>query len=217
MNKKTTILGIIAVAFLGGLFWYFGGRMNTKNQQASILNNVDELKTEQKEDIELDEFVLGNPEALVTIIDYSSHLCGHCVNFHNQVLPLIIEEYVKSGQVKIIPRLLSPVELGMAVLCAQENDKFLEMNDYLFENVNELQSMDDLKSVSEQIGSDKNEFSACLDSNRHENLVIKWFEGAAADEVEGTPTFIVNGQKLVGNKTFSELKDLIEEELIKSE
>lgn len=215
-GKKTTILGIIAVVALGGMIYYFNQKANTKNQAASILDATNNQQAvDAPAGATLDEFVLGNPDAPVTMVEYYSHLCGHCISFHAQTLPTLVEKYVKAGQLKIVPRLLSPVELGLAMLCAQEKDKFTEMDNYLFEHVSELTSLEDLKGISEKIGLNKDEFTACFESKKYEAGVVKWFKQAEDEKIEGTPTFVINGQKIVGDRPLSEFEKVIDEELAK--
>ncbi|MFC1700905.1 DsbA family protein [Patescibacteria group bacterium] len=215
MNKKTTILGIIAIAFFGGIIWHFGPKVNTERQTASILDNKDNAGEEQVNLIE-EEFFLGSPDAPVTMVEYSSHLCGHCSVFHDQTLPLLIDKYVKTGKIKIIPRLLSPVELGMTVLCAQEQGKFQEMNEYLFKNVKDIKSADDLKEKVVEAGLNKENFSTCFDSARYEENIAEWFGKAEEFNVSGTPTFFINDQEISGNQPISEFERVIEEELAKN-
>ncbi len=214
MNKKT-ILGLIAVIAFGGLIWRFGQKSDIEDQKASVLEEVQDIVEQPAPTILNGEFILGNPNAPVTIIEYSSHLCGHCVNFHQQTLPLLIDKYVKNGQVKIAHRLLSPVELGMAVLCAREDDKFRDMNEYLFEHISEIESPDDLKSLAGEIGIDEDAFSDCLESSKYEDGVVQWFESAEELNVGGTPTFFINNQEISGNRPASEFERIIEEELAK--
>lgn len=215
MNKKT-IIGIIAVIAFGALIWRFGQKSNIEEQKASVLEEVQDIVEEkQAPNIINGEFILGNPNAPVTIIEYSSHLCGHCANFHKQTLPLLIDKYVKNGKIKVIHRLLSPVELGMAVLCAHEQNKFRDMNEYLFESVGTIESADGLKDLAIEIGVDEDVFNECFDSSKYENGVVQWFESAEELNVEGTPTFFINNQEISGNQPASEFERIIEEELAK--
>lgn len=220
-NKKTLILGVVIILVLAGMFWYFNGKINTEEQAASMVDTssadqqigaVEKIPVEEIEDI-----ILGSPDAPVALIEYSNHLCGHCANFHSQVLPLIMEEYVKTGKVKLIPRLLSPIELGLTVFCAQEQGKFQEMNEYLFEHVQEIEIVDDLRVMAGTVGLNREEFDICLDSSKYENGVVKWFEDAQEVEVGGTPTFFVNEERIDGSQTFSEFKKIIEKELEKAD
>ncbi|MFH1671429.1 MAG: thioredoxin domain-containing protein [Candidatus Portnoybacteria bacterium] len=205
MNNKTIILSIIAVAVLAGIVWYSG--LGDENQTASIVGG----KESEKFSKITEDFVLGDPDAPVTIVEYSSHFCGHCVDFHKDTLPTIIEQYVKTGKVKIIPKLLSSLELNSAVLCAQEQGKYWEYNEYLFEHVNEISSVDDLNSIAGDLGLEQESFDACYDSGKYEEEVRSAFEQAQAAGVEGTPTFFINDQEVVGNQPFEVFEKIIEE------
>jgi len=226
-NKKTVILGIIALAVLGGLVWR-GSRsgLSLTEQAASILGG-NESTEESFLPVEK-EFVLGSPEAPVTIIEYSSHFCSHCADFHLQTLPLIIDKYTKTGQVKFIPRRLSPSELGQAMLCAQEQGKFQQVDEYLFVHNQELieqtqkaVSEDDLivivadwlKTMAANLGLNKDSFNQCLDSERYQERALVWFRQAEGAEVSGTPTFFVNDQLVVGNQPYDVFEEIIEQEL----
>lgn len=203
-NVKTIIFGVIAVLILIGLVWYSGiGR-----QSASV---IDTDGGDQIVALDVEDLILGSPDAPVTIIEYSSHTCGHCIDFHNDTFPLLVDKYVKTGQVRFILRLVSPLELGMSVLCANEQSSFSEFNEYLFANIGELESVDGLKEMAGTLGLDQDAFSQCLDSERYKDRISQWFDQVREDGVEGTPTFFINGQKLVGNQSLEVFEQVIEE------
>ena len=216
IDKKTIVFGLIAVAALTGVVWYVSQNkqdiQEVTGQAASILTKD---KAEQVVEGLVEELVLGSPEAPVTIIEYSSHFCGHCVNFHVQTLPLLMDKYVKTGQVKIFSRLLSPPELGMAVLCAAEQGNFQEFNSYLFEHSQELKTVDDLRTVAGTLNLNQDDFNQCFDSNKYEEKVMGWFTQAQENGVGGTPTFFINDQQVVGNQPLSVFEEIIEQELAK--
>ncbi len=229
-NKKTIILGLIAIILLVGVVWYANkNKEEITNQTASILG----IDGENKKVTELDgDFIFGDPLAPVTIIEYSSHLCGACSNFHKTTLPLIVENYVKTGKVRIIPRLVSHPALSIAVLCAQEQGAFWELNNYIFENIETIQAVDDITSA---VGLDQESFDQCylekyvnqvmkwLDEGEKPKdcdtnwipscQVIKWFEQAEEDEADSTPTFLINGQKIVGSQPYAIFEDAIKSQL----
>ena len=51
-----------------------------------------------------DDPVKGNPNAPVTIIEFSDFQCPFCSRFFTQTLPLIEENYINSGKVKFVYR-----------------------------------------------------------------------------------------------------------------
>lgn len=224
MNKKTYILGLGAILVLAGIVWYAGwGRQPVDDQTASITDAASGSSIELT-----DEFVLGDEDAPVTLIEYSSHLCGHCANFHSEALPLIIDKYVKEGKVKIVHRVVSPSILGVAILCAGDQEGFWNFDEYLFEHIQEILEqtsqassaeeaeaivVEALKKAAEDLSLDQEKFNQCFDSNGHEDVVRAWFSKSSEDGVEGTPTFLINGEKIVGALPFASFEEIIEEKL----
>ncbi len=217
MNKKTYILGFLALALVGGIVWHANRNQDqTDKQISSILGTTQEDESSKSAIVSkqtVGDHVIGNPEAAVTMVEYSSHFCGHCVNFHRDTLPPLMEKYIKTGKVKLISRFVSPPEIGLAILCAQEEDKFSEMSDYFFEHVQELQSADDVKAMALQIGLNKDNFEVCYDSKKYEDRVKEWFDSASEAGVSGTPTFFIDGQEIVGNQPVVVFEQAIEKAL----
>lgn len=217
MKNKTIILGLVAVAALAGIFWY-GSRGKGDNQTASV-TNVGQGDNKEDEGVNVEasaaegDIVLGSPEAPVTMIEYSSYLCGHCVNFHLNNLPVLIEKYVQTGKMKIIPRLVSPVELSVAALCANEQNSFYKFDEYLFRHIQDLSSADDVKSIAGKLGLEQEMFDACYGSDKYDSQIEGWFDKAEAEGVTGTPTFFINGEEIVGNQGLEVFEAVIEKYL----
>ena len=55
-------------------------------------------------DITESDFIIGNKDAPITIIEYASMSCSHCADFHLKTLPQLIEKYVDTGKIKIVFR-----------------------------------------------------------------------------------------------------------------
>ncbi len=215
MNKKTYILGFIAIALLGGIVWHADRNQEQKNDQiSSILStSQEESKSAIVSTQKVGEHVIGSPEAPVTMIEYSSHFCGHCVDFHEGTLPVLIDKYIKTGKVKLISRFISPPEIGLAILCAQEEDKFTEMSDHFFKNIEDIKTVEDVKKMGLEVASDKDNFEMCYDSKKYGDKVEEWFNSASEAGVTGTPSFFINGEKITGNQPVIEFEKLIEKAL----
>ncbi len=209
MNIKNIILGIVAVLLLGGIIWYAGTGSSPQDQTGSIADQTKDQNTSAS----IEDFIIGDPNAPVTIEEFSSHFCGHCANFHQTTLPLIIDEYVKTGKVKIIPRLVSPLEVNLAVLCAQEQGEFQRYSEYLFEHASELEAVGDLKTIAGELGLAQDDFNQCFDNQKYQSKAESWFALASQKEVSGTPTFFINGEKVVGNQPYEVFQEKIEEKL----
>lgn len=207
MSDKLIIIIILACFVIGGI-WYFSQSSPAENGTTDTEELIEPTETDS-------ELVMGDPNAPITIIEYSTHLCGHCVRFHQETLPLIIEKYIKTGQVKLIHKVFPPLELGQAVLCAYEQEKYLDYNAYLFEHALELKGVDDLKIFAANLGLETEQFNQCLDSKKYEAIAQKWYDEGQQAGVTGTPTFFINDQKIVGNLPYEEFERVIEQELAK--
>ncbi len=215
MNKKTYIFSFVALALLVGIVWY--GSHNEGSiidQTASIIGDNQEESLEPTVLLEEQpgDLILGNPEAKVTMIEYSSHFCGHCTNFHKDTLPLLIDKYIKTGKVKLISRYVSPPEMVISIICANEEDKFLEMVGHFFENIEKITSADDVKTMAIQIISDKENFNECYDSKRYADIAAEWVNQVVKTDM-GTPTFFINSQQIVGNQPLIVFEEVIEQAL----
>ena len=96
--------------------------------------------------------------------------------------------------------------------CAQEQGKFWEYHDKMFENQRQLTS-DKLKEYAGALGLDTGAFNECLDSGRfREQVSTDHREGQQAG-VTGTPAFFINGRFLNGAQPYEAFKKIIDEEL----
>lgn len=166
-----------------------------------------------REEIERGGAVLGNPEAPVTIVEFSDFQCPYCEKFFQTTEKSLIEKYVKTGKVKFVYRhyaFLGPESLRAAEAseCAKEQDKFWEYHNYLFEHQGEENSgafsKENLKYFALVLKLDTDKFASCLDSDKYADVVSQ--DKIAGDRfgVTGTPTSFVNGEKLVGTIPFDQ-------------
>jgi protein-disulfide isomerase len=144
-----------------------------------------------------------------------------------QTLPQLIETYVDSGLVRYVFKdfpLPSHANAQMAAegaRCAGVQDAYWEMHHRLFQSQAEWsrQSQEGflttLTSYAQDLGLDEVAFGLCLESGQFDAQVREdvW-EGQQAG-VRGTPSFLINGQHLVGAYPFEDFQRLIEAELAK--
>ncbi len=148
---------------------------------------------------------LGNPEAAVTIIEFSDFQCPFCRSFWRDTLPQISERYIKTGKVRFIYRdfPLSIHEMAetyaQAAECANEQGKFWPMHDKIFAEQEARGrgtisgfSAADVKRWAREIGLDGGAFDACLDSEKYADEVAADFRAGQAAGASGTPAFIIN-------------------------
>lgn len=168
--------------------------------------------------LEDDDAVLGEKKAKVTIVEFSDYECPFCGRFHQQTLPQIKENYVKTGKVKLIYR---DFPLGFhaqaqkaaeAAECAGEENKYYEMHDKLFTD-GVQGGVDSFKKFAADIGLNTAKFNDCLDSGKMASEVQKDTSDGAQYGVTGTPGFFVNGQLISGAQPYQVFQQAIEQAL----
>lgn len=88
-------------------------------------------------DISGRDVVLGEQNAPVTLIEYGDYQCPFCARYFMEVEPLLREEYIKTGKVKMVFRnypFLGPesVSAAEAAECAKDQGQFWAFHDALY-------------------------------------------------------------------------------------
>ncbi len=153
------------------------------------------------------EMSMGAADAPVTLIEYASLTCPHCAAFHSTVLPQIKATYIDSGQVRMIYREVYFDRPGlwgsMIARCAGE-DRYFGVVDLLYRDQAAWSQAADaegivaaLFAIGRQAGMTDEAMNACLsDAEFAQALVAEYQKNAAADGIEATPTFLLDGEKL---------------------
>ncbi len=161
----------------------------------------------------------GDPNAPVTILEFSDFQCPYCGRFFAQVEPEINRRYVESGQVRvgyIHFAFLGPESLWAAEAseCAADQDAFWEYHDKLFSSQNGENkgafSKDNLKGFAADLKLDTETFNQCLDSGKYTRYVQSQVDFGRQIGVQSTPTFLVNGIPVVGAQPFEVFQQAIE-------
>ena len=171
-----------------------------------------------KVDIKIgDAPVKGPASAKVTVVEFSDFQCPFCGRV-NPTLKEIEDQY--KGKIKIAFRNL-PLPFhdkahlaAEAALAANEQGKFWAMHDKLFANQQAL-DRPSLEKYAQEIGLNMNKFTAALDSGKFKDKVDSDAKEGAAVGATGTPTFFINGTRLVGAQPADKFKELIDAELKK--
>jgi protein-disulfide isomerase len=171
---------------------------------------------EGKQNIKLGDAPVKGPNgAKVTVVLFSDFQCPFCSKAV-PVLKQIEDEY--KGKVKIAFKQL-PLPFhdkahlaAQAALAANEQGKFWPYHDKLFANQQAL-DRPSLEKYAEEMGLNMNKFKAALDSGKFKNQVDAEAKEAAGVGASGTPTFFINGTKVVGAQPFDAFKTVIDTEL----
>jgi len=167
-----------------------------------------------------DDPMEGDKNAKVTIIEFSDFQCPFCGKFYSDAYKQIDEQYIKTGKVKLVFRDF-PLSFHQnahpaaeAAECANEQGKFWEMHNKLFENQQAL-AVTDLKQYAADLKLDVKKFNDCFDSGKYKAEIDKDAADGGKVGVSGTPAFFINGIALTGAQPFSAFKEVIDAELAK--
>ena len=171
-------------------------------------------------DITEKDFVIGNEDAKITIIEYASLSCSHCADFHTNTLETLKKEYIDTGKVKMVFRdypFNYPALLGSMVLrCIPENYRYDYMN-ALFKlqtdwvNKKNKKTIQELYKIMQSGGMTKDEYDSCIYNTELENEILKGvMEAQNQFNIKSTPSFIINGKLIEGNKSIKEFRQIID-------
>ncbi len=164
----------------------------------------------------------GNPEAAITLVEFSDYQCPFCRRHVLQTAPLLDQAYIATGQVKHIFRDF-PLEghaqarkAAEAARCAgaQGAEAYWAMHDRLFAGQDEWANQPDaiatFKSYASALKLDRSRFDACLDSGQTATAVEADLAAGMAAGVGGTPTFYINEWEISGAQPFSAFQQVID-------
>jgi len=161
---------------------------------------------------------MGDTSAPIKIEEFADFQCPFCERFHKETEPLLRQYYIDTGKVeftfrsmgnfvsdniarnnlaqgKDIPATTESQDSALAAYCAGDQNKFWDMHAYLFANVlgEDAGSFSDrrLKAIAEKAGLDMNDFNSCYDSGKYRDRVQQDEQDGQANQVTGTPSFII--------------------------
>ena len=160
--------------------------------------------------------VLGDPDAPITIVEFSDFQCPFCQRAHPVVKQLLAKypTQVKLSYRDFPLQQIHPEAFAAAAAarCAGEQGKFWQFHDRLFESGQPLNGPV-FTDHAAQLGMDTAKFVDCLSSNRFETLIQKDLEDGSQAGVNGTPAFFINGIALTGAQPLAAFEKVVEDEL----
>jgi protein-disulfide isomerase len=157
----------------------------------------------------------GPESAPVTLVEFSDFQCPFCA----RVIPTLDQVTAKYGdQVRLVFRQF-PLDIhpqapkaAEASLCANDQGKFWQMHDAMFQDQKKL-AVADLKATAGGLGVDQTAFDQCLDSGKYAAQVQEDLKAGMLAGVSGTPAVFVNGKMLSGAQPLEAFVTAIDEEL----
>lgn len=162
-------------------------------------------------------FAVGDENAPVTIVEFTDYQCPFCKRYFDDTYSTLISQYVDTGNARYVMRDLplsfhpNAEPAAVAARCAGRSGKYLEMHDLLFETQDEWSSLSDATDKFIEYGNDLGvDISSCMSD---EDVIAAVRDDAALASTvgaTGTPTFIINGEVLVGAQPTATFTNLID-------
>ncbi|PJE58520.1 MAG: hypothetical protein COU81_00230 [Candidatus Portnoybacteria bacterium CG10_big_fil_rev_8_21_14_0_10_36_7] len=207
-------LVIITIIVIGAVMFGNEGPTDPNKPQfdAAALFNADDPNA----------LVIGDKNIQPTMFVISDYQCPFCKKLHDEVLSLIIDNYVKTNELKIVMRnkaFLGPESIlaSEGAYCANEQNKFAEFSEILFSNQTGENIGNFIKSKLERfasdIGIDSTKFNDCLQSDKYDQYVKGETKAIDAQDINSTPTSYIDGQKIIGAQSYQAYKTIIDKYL----
>lgn len=167
---------------------------------------------------------LGDPNAPITIIEYSDYQCPFCARFVHETKQLIEQNYIETGKVYFVYRDFPLTDIHPGALlaahaanCAAQQDSFWPMHDRLFSGIANQewgagQREDFLMFLryAQKLDLDIDKFETCVRTNEQSSLIQADYADAVKHGVRSTPSFLVNGELIVGAYPYSAWEEILD-------
>ena len=231
-NKKSSfILGsfLLALTLIALFMFRFSEYSELPNQKnpESIVETIDPFVTQRltERDSLPDDLPLitildpsrGPENAPVVIVEFSDFECPFCKD-SQEIINMIVEKYPNSVRHvwKDAPSTSlhkNAFDAHLAARCAQEQNKFWEYHDLLFENQANLSNKTTLPSIANLVSMNGRLFEQCFDSQNAKAKIDRSIVEAEVLGVNTIPFFFINEQRISGKLTFEQIDQLIQKEL----
>jgi len=206
---------IIPVAIICGfamiaiaIFFTNQGASNSEQATNQTPGDIpEELTDGVARSVDETDYILGNPNAPIVMIEYSDYDCPFCKQFHN-TMHQIMDEYGVTGRIAWVYRQFPLAELhpnspkiSEAALCVGDiggNDAFWTFSDLIYDgrNLNQGTNVTKLMQYAENSGVERSQYSACMNEGRMKQVVEDSIRDGYDAGARGTPYTIL----LVGNQ-----------------
>jgi protein-disulfide isomerase/predicted heme/steroid binding protein len=220
-TDKRFILGIIGFTIL-----VFAGIILLASKTPTTQNGTTALSDDKKALLEIasDDWIKGNKDANVVIVEYLDFECEACGAYYPLVKQL--SEEFKNDVAFVnryfpLPGHKNSLTSASAVEAAGKQGKYWEMHNILFENQKtwgEKQSPDPsiFEGYAQQIGLNMDQFKKDVVSQEVKDRVNRDKNSGTSLGVSGTPSFYLNGEKIPNPKGPDDFKSFIQAAIAKA-
>ena len=170
--------------------------------------------------------IQGSTTAPVWVIEVSDFQCPYCKQWHDQTYPMLRDQYVKTGKVRLayvnfpLSMHAHAMPAAEAAMCAGAQDKFWQMHDALFTTQTRWESLDTpgavFDSLAQATGVDMKRWRDCVSSGKMRPLIDADHDRAQRAGASATPSFMIGNKLLTGAQPLDELRKAIDSAAVKT-
>ncbi len=224
-----TVVAIVVIFLFGQGFpnHMIASPQDTSFNNAALQNGTSSQNVPMNLLIDNTSPVLGSNNAPITMIEFGDYQCFYCNQFYHTVEPDIVKNYIDTGKVRMIFKDFviigqDSVNAAHAAHCAQEQGKFWEYHDALYNNWagenTGWASSSNLLKFANGVGMNGTQFGECMSQSRYISVVQSSLSDAKGLGLTGTPDFFIISpdktvSKIVGAQPFETFDDLFKSKL----
>ena len=221
MNRMIPLaLVVIAAVALGAYFLLPSNVQNVAVADETLSSDTQDTDAAAVATGGIEDMILGDPDAPITMIEYASYTCPHCGSFHQNTYPQLKADYIDTGKVKFIFREVYFDRFGlwasMVARCGGQ-DRFFGITDLMFKTQGDWTRAGDASVIVEELrkigrlaGLNNETLESCLQNEDQAKALVAWYqENAARDDINSTPSFIINGRKYA-NMGYAEMQEVLD-------
>jgi protein-disulfide isomerase len=217
MKRRTLLAAGGGAALIAGAGWFVG----RPDPVTCLLPGAANAQATDGALPEVMEMVLGNPDAAVEVIEYASYTCPHCATFHADQFLQIKANYIDTDKMRFVYREVyfdRPGLWASMIARSQNNaDFFFSFTGMLYEQQREWLAggdpvviVDQLRRLAKVAGLDDAALDAALSDGPKAEALYTWFqENTAADGINSTPSFVIDG-RLYSNMAYPEFAEILD-------
>ncbi len=220
MNRNL-VIGLVALILLaGGAIFYATGQSGSSGSATNGGNSGTSNLTEGTLPTSAAGYqtivAYGDPDAPIKIVEFASLTCPHCATFHKDDLPVLKAEYIDTGKVylELHPFPLDMLAAKATMLAACGGSKNAAFTQVLFAQQRQWATAGDpieaLAQIAQLGGMARADFDTCMADEALFNSIVKArYDAQANYDIQGTPSFVVNGKLLTQPFTKSTFDEVL--------
>jgi protein-disulfide isomerase len=170
--------------------------------------------------------IQGSATAPLWVIEVSDFQCPYCKQWHDQTYPMLLQQYVKTGKIRLayvnfpLAIHVHAFPAAEAAMCAGAQAKFWPMHDALFSSQNSWETLGSptaaFDSLARSTGVEMTRWRDCMKSGEMRPLIEADHDRAERAGASATPSFMIGNKLLVGAQSLDELRTAIDSAMVRN-